>query len=74
MPVQIDILDALELLCDNTNERTERILRQAIDELERLRTVEIAALSLADELTHQEGPSVTIPTAEHSLIKAIRGL
>lgn len=76
MPDQLDLLDALELLCENnTSERTQRVLRLAIDEIERLRAIEIAALTLADDLTSRLGASASypVPTADHPLIRAIRG-
>lgn len=69
--MSIDILDALELLYDNSSDPIPcRIMDSAINEIERLRAVETAALSLVEQLV-QEVPE--IPEPDHPLIRAIRG-
>lgn len=68
---RIDIIDALELILESTSDKTRQIIRLAISEIDRLRTVEVAALELVDLIT-QPG-NVALPTEKHPLVEAIRG-
>lgn len=68
---RLDINDALEVLLENAPPTTARIIQHAIDEINRLRTVEVAALELVDSIL-QPG-DVALPTEKHPLVKAIRG-
>jgi len=76
---ELDIIDALNILIDNAStDSTRHILRAAIAEMDRLRAVERAARSLADEITSPEGFATSRGLAmacssNHFLIRAIRG-
>lgn len=47
------------------------VLREALDELEHLRTIQAAAIELVADVT--DPTTSTLPTADHPLCKIIRG-